>query len=65
MSVAGEHPKFDSAKAEAFAGQFLTALNRGSLCLMATYNIDSSGEKASPVGNSPQSSSIRGSWPVN
>lgn len=27
---------FDSAKAEAFAGQFLTALNYGSLCLMAS-----------------------------
>lgn len=27
---------FDSAKAEAFAGQFLSALNYGSLCLMAS-----------------------------
>jgi ubiquinone/menaquinone biosynthesis C-methylase UbiE len=28
--------QFDSAKAEAFAGRFLTALNNGSLCLMAS-----------------------------
>src|SRR5207253_454770 len=27
---------FDTAKADAFAGQFLTALNYGALCLMAS-----------------------------
>jgi len=30
------NPAFDSAKAEAFAGQFLTALSHGSLCLMVS-----------------------------
>lgn len=36
MSAAIQNPEFDSAKAEAFAGQFLTALNYGCLCLMAS-----------------------------
>jgi 2-polyprenyl-3-methyl-5-hydroxy-6-metoxy-1,4-benzoquinol methylase len=36
MSAPEKHSTFDSAKAEAFAGQFLTALNYGSLCLMAS-----------------------------
>lgn len=36
MSATKKNPEFDSAKAEAFAGQFLTALNYGSLCLMAS-----------------------------
>lgn len=36
MSATTKLPAFDSAKAEAFAGQFLTALNHGSLCLMAS-----------------------------
>ncbi|MGH8058977.1 MAG: transcriptional regulator, partial [Candidatus Entotheonellia bacterium] len=30
------HTDFDSAKAEAFAGRFLTALNNGALCLMVS-----------------------------
>lgn len=36
MSATRSKPSFDSAKAEAFAGQFLTALNSGGLCLMAS-----------------------------
>ena len=36
MPVAEKNSEFDSAKAEAFAGQLLTALNYGSLCLMAS-----------------------------
>ena len=36
MSTTDENSVFDSAKAEAFAGQFLTALNHGSLCLMVS-----------------------------
>ncbi len=36
MSTPEEHSEFDSAKAEAFAEQFLAALNHGSLCLMAS-----------------------------
>jgi 2-polyprenyl-3-methyl-5-hydroxy-6-metoxy-1,4-benzoquinol methylase len=36
MSTTEKHTEFDSAKAEAFAEQFLTALNYGSLCLMAS-----------------------------
>ncbi|MGH2402869.1 MAG: class I SAM-dependent methyltransferase [bacterium] len=36
VSATEKKPAFDSAKAEAFAGQFLTALNYGSLCLMAS-----------------------------
>jgi len=36
MSATGPAPEFASAKAAAFAGQFLTALNYGSLCLMAS-----------------------------
>lgn len=36
MSAINENTGFDSAKAEAFAGQFLTALNFGSLCLMVS-----------------------------
>ncbi len=31
-----KNPEFDSVKAEAFAGKFLTALNHGSLCVMAS-----------------------------
>jgi hypothetical protein len=34
MSTAGMHTDFDVAKAEAFAGSLLTALNNGALCLM-------------------------------
>jgi len=30
------HADFDPAKAEAFAGRFLTALNNGALCLMVS-----------------------------
>jgi 2-polyprenyl-3-methyl-5-hydroxy-6-metoxy-1,4-benzoquinol methylase len=36
MPASEKHSKFDAVKAEAFAGQFLTALNYGSLCLMAS-----------------------------
>jgi ubiquinone/menaquinone biosynthesis C-methylase UbiE len=36
MSATEQNSEFDAAKAEAFAGQFLTALNYGSLCLMAS-----------------------------
>ncbi len=36
MSSAEKNPGFDSMKAEAFAGQLLTALNHASLCLMAS-----------------------------
>ncbi|MGQ0604898.1 MAG: class I SAM-dependent methyltransferase [Anaerolineales bacterium] len=36
MSATMQNPEFDAAKAEAFAGQFLTSLNYGSLCLMAS-----------------------------
>ena len=36
MSTVDKDPGFDSARAEAFAGQLLAALNHGSLCLMAS-----------------------------
>lgn len=36
MSATQNKAAFDSTKAEAFAGQFLTALNSGALCLMAS-----------------------------
>jgi 2-polyprenyl-3-methyl-5-hydroxy-6-metoxy-1,4-benzoquinol methylase len=36
MSQAISQSNFDSAKAEAFAGRFLTALNNGALCLMTS-----------------------------
>ncbi len=36
MSMAQQDSAFDSAKAEAFAGQFLAAVNHGALCLMAS-----------------------------
>lgn len=36
MQATKKEPAFDSAKAEAFAGMFLTALNRGALCVMAS-----------------------------
>ncbi len=36
MSIPEAHVDFDPAKAEAFAGRFLTALNNGALCLMAS-----------------------------
>jgi len=36
MSAPEKNLKFDSAKAEAFAGKFLTVLNHGSLCVMAS-----------------------------
>ena len=36
MSATDKHPEFDAAKSKAFAGQFLAALNYGSLCLMAS-----------------------------
>ncbi len=36
MSTTEKHTEFNAAKAEAFAEQFLTALNYGSLCLMAS-----------------------------
>jgi hypothetical protein len=36
MSATKAHDDFDAAKAEAFAGRFLTALNHGALCLMAS-----------------------------
>jgi 2-polyprenyl-3-methyl-5-hydroxy-6-metoxy-1,4-benzoquinol methylase len=36
MSVTEQNSVFDAAKAEAFAGQLLTALNNGALCLMTS-----------------------------
>jgi ubiquinone/menaquinone biosynthesis C-methylase UbiE len=36
MPTTSVHVDFDPAKAEAFAGRFLTALNNGALCLMAS-----------------------------
>ncbi len=36
MSITSVHADFDPAKAEAFAGRFLTALNNGTLCLMVS-----------------------------
>jgi ubiquinone/menaquinone biosynthesis C-methylase UbiE len=36
MSISEQVAAFDSARAEAFAGQLLTALNNGALCLMAS-----------------------------
>jgi len=36
MSVTEQNSVFDAAKAEAFAGQLLTALNQGALCLMTS-----------------------------
>jgi ubiquinone/menaquinone biosynthesis C-methylase UbiE len=36
MSSTKAHDDFDPAKAEAFAGRFLTALNHGALCLMVS-----------------------------
>jgi ubiquinone/menaquinone biosynthesis C-methylase UbiE len=36
MSATKTHDDFDPAKAEAFAGRLLTALNHGALCLMAS-----------------------------
>ena len=36
MSTIEKNSEFDSARAEAFAGQLLRALNNGSLCLMAS-----------------------------
>lgn len=36
MSETESQSNFDSAKAEAFAGRFLTALNNGALCLMTS-----------------------------
>lgn len=36
MSVTEQYPEFDTAKAEAFAGTFLNALNYASLCLMVS-----------------------------
>jgi SAM-dependent methyltransferase len=36
MSAYIQNPEFDPAKAEAFAGQLLTVLNYGSLCLMTS-----------------------------
>ncbi len=36
MSTAKQDSAFDSAKSEAFAGQFLAAVNHGALCLMAS-----------------------------
>ena len=36
MSELEKNPEFDAAKAEVFAEQFVTALNYGSLCLMAS-----------------------------
>ncbi|HXG38646.1 MAG TPA: class I SAM-dependent methyltransferase, partial [Bacteroidota bacterium] len=36
MSVNDRQPHFDQAKAEAFAGKVLTALNNGALCLMVS-----------------------------
>lgn len=36
MSATDKNPEFDAAKAEAFAGRFMTALNYASLCLMTS-----------------------------
>jgi len=36
MQEARKFAVFDSAKAEAFAGEFLSAMNHGALCLMAS-----------------------------
>jgi 2-polyprenyl-3-methyl-5-hydroxy-6-metoxy-1,4-benzoquinol methylase len=36
MQEARKYAAFDSVKAEAFAGEFLSTLNRGALCLMAS-----------------------------
>jgi 2-polyprenyl-3-methyl-5-hydroxy-6-metoxy-1,4-benzoquinol methylase len=36
MSTVMTRPEIDTAKAEAFAGRFVTALNNGALCLMAS-----------------------------
>lgn len=36
MSTVMTRPEIDAAKAEAFAGRFVTALNNGALCLMAS-----------------------------
>jgi ubiquinone/menaquinone biosynthesis C-methylase UbiE len=36
MSTTSEHVDFDPAKAQAFAGRFLSALNNGALCLMVS-----------------------------
>jgi ubiquinone/menaquinone biosynthesis C-methylase UbiE len=36
MSVIDTHSRFDQAKAEAFAGKILSALNNGALCLMVS-----------------------------
>jgi len=36
MSATEQNREFDAAKAEAFAGQMMTALNYGALCLMAS-----------------------------
>ncbi len=36
MSETSAHADFDAKKAEAFAGRFLTTLNHGALCLMAS-----------------------------
>ena len=36
MQEARKYPEFDSGKAEAFAGEFLAALNHGALCLMTS-----------------------------
>ena len=36
MSTPSLHADYDPAKAEAFAGRFLTALNNGALCLMVS-----------------------------
>ena len=39
MSTLGTmHTDFDAAKAEAFAGRLLTALNNGALCLMMSLS---------------------------
>jgi hypothetical protein len=36
VATFGKNATFDAAKAQAFAGQFLSALNAGALCLMAS-----------------------------
>src|SRR5215831_4653424 len=36
MATIGTNAAFDSTKAQAFAGQFLAALNSGALCLMTS-----------------------------
>jgi 2-polyprenyl-3-methyl-5-hydroxy-6-metoxy-1,4-benzoquinol methylase len=36
MAAPGRQAEFDAAKAEAFAGRFLTVLNNGALCLMVS-----------------------------